>query len=69
MMGTCMNPCITTGCSGIVCANEPVISTCEWEPSYACYAQDVCGSFGDGGGCQWQGTDAFDACMSGFENQ
>lgn len=67
--GSCTNPCITTGCSGIICAAEPVNSTCNWEPSYACYAEDLCGAFGENGACQWQENEAFETCMESFDNQ
>lgn len=32
-------PCKITGCSGQVCAEEDVITTCEVRPEYACYKE------------------------------
>jgi hypothetical protein len=29
--------CVVGGCSGQLCADEPLASTCEWRPSYACH--------------------------------
>lgn len=46
--------CIITGCSAQVCAAEPVFTTCEYLPEYACYQTAVCGAFGDGGACGWE---------------
>jgi hypothetical protein len=28
--------CRRTGCSGQVCADQEVVTTCEWKPEYAC---------------------------------
>ncbi len=41
-------PCIKTGCSGQVCADENVITTCEWRPEYACYKKARCERQADG---------------------
>jgi|GEM_PF-1340841 len=68
--GTCKptetepNPCMRTGCSGQVCAAEPVYTTCEWLPQYACYELAECGLTADGT-CGWKGNDAFSACLNG----
>lgn len=44
--------CIRTGCSGQLCADRPRMTTCEWQPAYACYqshgicerdARGICG--------------------------
>ncbi|TNF28472.1 MAG: hypothetical protein EP329_17845 [Deltaproteobacteria bacterium] len=66
--GTCQekptepNPCFRTGCSGQVCAAEPVYTTCEYLPQYACYELAECGLNADGT-CGWQANDAFAACL------
>lgn len=35
-------PCYRTGCSGQVCADEDVVTTCEYLPEYACYKTAKC---------------------------
>ena len=35
-------PCFKTGCSGQVCADEDVITTCEYRPEYDCYKAAKC---------------------------
>ncbi|MFA6552824.1 MAG: hypothetical protein WCT27_00110 [Patescibacteria group bacterium] len=37
-------------------------TTCEWQPEYACYAQDSC--LCDRGQCRWSGGEAFTACVN-----
>ena len=55
--------CMATGCSGEICAEMEMMSTCDVEPWYACLELTTCGSFADGGGCGWELNDAFIACM------
>lgn len=38
--------CFHSGCSGQVCANQPVITTCEFKCEYGCYAASACACFG-----------------------
>lgn len=40
--------CRKTGCSGEICADEDVISICEYRPEHACYKTAVCTRQGDG---------------------
>ena len=35
-------PCFKTGCSGQVCSDEEVITTCEWRAEYECYKAAKC---------------------------
>lgn len=35
-------PCFKTGCSGQVCSDEEVITTCEWRTEYECYKAAKC---------------------------
>jgi hypothetical protein len=35
-------PCFKTGCSGQVCADEEVMTTCEFKPEYECYKRARC---------------------------
>jgi hypothetical protein len=34
--------CIKTGCGGQVCAEQEVITTCEWRPEHECYRRARC---------------------------
>lgn len=34
--------CVRTGCSGHLCAEEELVSTCEFKPEYACYQKATC---------------------------
>jgi hypothetical protein len=34
--------CFKTGCSGQVCADEEVVTTCEFKPEYECYKRAKC---------------------------
>ncbi|GMV41503.1 MAG: hypothetical protein AMXMBFR64_32190 [Myxococcales bacterium] len=54
--------CVVSGCSGQICAPEPMFSTCEWNPVYACYKLTSCGATADGG-CGWASNPAFDECV------
>ncbi len=56
--------CFVGGCSGQLCAAEPLSSTCEWTQEYACYDDEItsCGCFE--GRCGWEQTDALDACLN-----
>ena len=56
--------CQATGCSGQVCAPEPVITTCEFRPEYACFQDPAITSCGcDAGRCTWDPTAELAACI------
>ena len=55
--------CVVTGCSGQLCAEEQMASTCEWRPEYACFRDATCGRFGPGGACAWKSTPELAACL------
>ena len=55
--------CVATGCSGQLCAEEPVATTCEWRPEYACCRDARCGRFAAGGRCGWESTPELAACL------
>lgn len=61
--------CQVSGCSGQICAPEPMASTCEWQPWYACYKLAKCGAYGADGACGWSDNDEFVACMKEFGTQ
>ncbi len=54
--------CRRTGCSGQVCSDEPVVTTCEWKPEYECYREATCAR-GPGGACAWVQDEALRACL------
>ncbi len=56
--------CIKGGCSGTICQSknsEPIITTCEYLPEYACYEDINCGCIE--GICQWNKTEDFSKCL------
>lgn len=60
------NDCVVGGCSGQLCVDplsEPGISTCEWRPEYACYANATCERQVDGQ-CGWTQTAELQACLN-----
>lgn len=58
--------CRATGCSGQICASEPMESTCEWLPEYECVRKMDCQSQDDGT-CGWTATPQSDACYEHLE--
>jgi hypothetical protein len=58
--------CRVTGCSGQVCADHDVATTCEWQPEYACYRDAQCARQPDGS-CNWTMTDELASCLASFE--
>ena len=55
--------CVVTGCSGQICAEEHMATTCEWLPHYGCFRDAACGHFGPGGTCGWKATPELAACL------
>ena len=55
--------CKITGCSGQVCADHDVITTCELRPEYACYQDAVCERQTDKQ-CGWTLTAAVGRCLA-----
>ncbi len=58
--------CIVTGCSNHICASEPMMSTCEWFESYACYKTAIC-KRQENGECGWTNTQSLVACLAESE--
>jgi hypothetical protein len=56
--------CRRTGCSGQVCADQEVVTTCEWKPEYACYDTALCERQADGG-CGFTPTPELTQCLAG----
>jgi hypothetical protein len=56
--------CYVGGCSGQLCSEtEGLISTCEWQPQYACYKTATCEAQADGS-CGWTPTAELKACLA-----
>ncbi|MDO8470236.1 MAG: hypothetical protein Q7S84_04475 [bacterium] len=61
--------CLITGCSGQVCAENEVATTCEFQPEYACYKQySRCERQGDGR-CGWAATPELSQCLNSSTKQ
>ncbi|MGK3966686.1 hypothetical protein WMF38_21205 [Sorangium sp. So ce118] len=56
--------CMVTGCSGQVCADEEVLTTCEWREAYACYGKHGVCERDASGQCGWRDTPELDACLA-----
>jgi hypothetical protein len=56
--------CRKTGCSGQVCSDQNLSSTCEWRQEYSCYQYATCERQASGQ-CGWTKTAAFTACLNG----
>lgn len=63
-----LSDCRPTGCSSQVCADEDVITTCEYRPEYACYASAVCERQLNGE-CGWTMTEELANCLSRYEEE
>ncbi len=66
--GVCVEPwqpepeCFPTGCSGQICADQDVYTTCEYLQVYACYADAACERQADGA-CGWTMTNELLVCI------
>jgi eight-cysteine-cluster-containing protein len=56
--------CVRTGCSGEICASEPMMSTCVWLDWYECLSLTTCRMQADGR-CGFDQTEAFLDCLNG----
>jgi eight-cysteine-cluster-containing protein len=54
--------CVVSGCSGQICSEEEVITTCEYKPEYECYRDAVCERQEDGI-CGWTQTQKLEMCL------
>jgi len=54
--------CRPTGCSGQICADSAVITTCEWRPEYECYRAATCSAQANGD-CGWVMDDELRKCL------
>lgn len=66
-VGTAVSPpsttkCVVSGCSGQVCANESMVTTCEYRALYACYKTAKCETQSNGE-CGWTQTSELTSCI------
>lgn len=54
--------CRPTGCSGQICSDEDVVTTCEWTQAYACYQNATC-ERQINGKCGWTQTADLALCL------
>lgn len=54
--------CRPTGCSGQLCADQDLVSTCEFKNEYACYSEAEC-KLQNNGECGWTQTEALSLCI------
>lgn len=54
--------CHPTGCSGQICADEDMVSTCEFRAEYACYRTATCARQANGT-CGWTQTPSLALCL------
>lgn len=57
-------PCVVSGCSGQICAESEMVSTCEYREEYACYKSAIC-ERNSAGSCGWRQTAELKSCLSG----
>jgi hypothetical protein len=55
--------CRPTGCSGQICSDQSVVSTCEYSPVYACYKTAKCERQANGS-CGWTDTAGLRQCIA-----
>lgn len=56
--------CRPTGCSGQVCSDEDIMTTCEYKEEYACYKSAKCERQASGA-CGWTETAELKGCLAG----
>jgi len=55
--------CHPTGCSGQICSDQDVITTCEYRDEYACYETATCERQPEGN-CGWTPTEELEQCLA-----
>jgi hypothetical protein len=56
-------PCMKTGCSGQVCSDQEVVTTCEYRTEYECYKKARC-ERQTNGDCGWTQTKELTSCLN-----
>jgi glucose/arabinose dehydrogenase len=54
--------CVVSGCSGQICSDKQMVSTCEWREEYACYQTAKC-EVQPSGQCGWTQTSELKSCL------
>jgi hypothetical protein len=57
------NPCITTGCSGQICSDQDMMTTCEWKASTPAKSFGTC-ELQATGKCGWTRLPELSACLA-----
>jgi hypothetical protein len=60
---TALKPCIKTGCSSEICADEAMMSSCVYRAEYACYKKAACERQPDGN-CGFTKTAELTTCIA-----
>ncbi len=60
--------CKITGCSGQICSDREVVTTCEFLPQYTCYKKATCEKQPDGK-CGWTQTEELNKCLVKFQSK
>jgi hypothetical protein len=60
---TTLKPCMKTGCSGQICSDEEVITTCEYRTEYECYKKATCERQANGS-CGFTKTASLTSCLT-----
>jgi hypothetical protein len=56
-------PCLKTGCSGEICSDQNVASSCIWTAKYACYTTAIC-ERDPSGACGFRQTPELTQCLA-----
>ncbi len=64
--GTCGSDadCHRTGCSGEVCSDRDMLTSCLWRPEYACYGEPFARCACGAGACGWAPDPSLTACLA-----
>jgi eight-cysteine-cluster-containing protein len=57
--------CVVTGCSGQICSDEEVTTTCEYKEIYSCYKTATCEVQPDGE-CGWAMDEKLRDCLQSY---
>ncbi len=61
------NRCRKSGCSGNICSDRTLGSTCEWRPEYICYRDQNCVR-NRHGGCSWDKPSRLERCLRSYRS-
>ena len=58
--------CKATGCSGTICSDREVYSTCEWRDEYTCYNDYGVCERQSSGECGWKESKKLNSCLTRY---